>query len=66
MINFCCSFETESASWPIMIPFLNQFKMDLEGAHCLGLPHLAQRECIASSLNFASDFLRWLGMPLKT
>lgn len=58
MINFYCSFEIESASWHTVIPFLNQFKMDLEGAHCLGLPCLVLTECVTPSLNFTSDFLR--------
>jgi len=65
MINFCCSFEIESASWHRAIQFLNRFKMDLEGTHCLGFLRLAQKEYVASSLNFTSDFLRWVCMPLK-
>lgn len=59
MINFYCNFETKCASWHTVIPILNQFKMDLEGAH-LGLPCLAQRECVEPSLNFTSGVLRWL------
>lgn len=57
MINFSCSFETKSASWHTVIPILNQFKMDLEGAH-LGFPCLAQRGCVEPSLNFTSGVLR--------
>lgn len=55
VINFYCSSEIESAGWYIVIPFLNPFKMDLEEAHCLGLPCLPQWECVAPGLSF--DFL---------
>lgn len=55
-INFWCSFETENVSWQTEIPFPNQFKMDLEGAYCLGFPCAAQRQCVASGLNAPSVF----------
>lgn len=56
MINFWCSFETEYISWHKEIPFPNQFKMDLEGAYCVGFPCAAQRQCVASRLNAPSVF----------
>lgn len=56
MINFYYSFETGSASWRTAITLLNQFKMDLEGAPCLGLPCLEQKECLTSSINFTSEY----------